>query len=295
MPVDPTDVDVAVTPTKLTFTFPKGTVLEVGQTYTVTVAMKSRPNLTANTSVTNTTGISGERPWDECDGTLDGRECTNTSTVKMSSAGALRGFKAVRAIDTQLGVLDTRNTGCTADEDGFYVGGCVPVTKPGGDEVWRLTWVNTGNLPYDQLTALDQLPAVNDTTVIVDNKRGSQWRPIPKSVSLVGAERGSVSKVTVWTTTNADICPNDLNQGGSCPDVAWVLADEEVSPANGWSVGLPADTQALKFQFEFKDQLAPQGPSRWTSPPPPRPSPHRRRRHDRLEQHRPGGPRGRRR
>ena len=62
-------------------------------------------------------------------------------------AGALGGVKSVKATDgDELEVLNTRalEAGCVPDADGFYVGGCVPVMKPGSDETWRMAFTNTG-------------------------------------------------------------------------------------------------------------------------------------------------------
>ena len=62
---------VAETNASITFTFPAGTVLEVGQTYTVTTPLQFRTGLPGNTDVTNTAGIKGDRAWDNCTQTLD--------------------------------------------------------------------------------------------------------------------------------------------------------------------------------------------------------------------------------
>jgi len=116
-------VTVEEDPTLLTFTFPEGSVLEVGQTYTITVQMRFRPGLTGQTQVTNTTGISGDRAWDECVETLsaDNTECSADTTVAPIRGGALRSTKAVRAaVGDGLGVLNTSNRpdGCTPTEGG---------------------------------------------------------------------------------------------------------------------------------------------------------------------------------
>ncbi len=262
MPTDPAEVAVDETPDVLTFTFPEGTVLEVGQTYTITIDMVFRPGLPGDTQVTNTAGISGERPWDQCETTLDEptSECRTETTVHPTRAGALRGTKAVRAVDDELGVLDTRNTGCEPNADGFFQGGCVPVTKPGGDEVWRMTFTNTGNLPMDKIYALDRLPAVGDTGAIVDLPRDSAWAPGPKSVRLVGAELGSVSEIRVYYDADDDLCVADLQTPDGCPDGEWTLIDQGLDPAEGWTVDIPSDARALKFEMEFvQDMLQPTG------------------------------------
>ncbi|MER7604460.1 DUF5979 domain-containing protein [Nocardioides sp. NPDC127503] len=257
MPTDPGDVTVEETPTVLTFTFPEGTVLEVGQTYTVTVDLIFRPGLPGDTQVTNTAGITGERPWDECETTLDeSGECRTATTVHPTRAGALRGTKTVKAAgDDDLGVIDTRQSGCTADADGFYSGGCVPVTKPGSDEIWRMSFVNTGNLPMDKVYAVDRLPAPGDTGAIVTLPRDSEWRPTPKSVSLVGAELGTVSQIRVYYDADDDLCTADLETLAGCPDGEWTLIDQADDPPVGWSTDIPAGARALKFEMDFADDM----------------------------------------
>ena len=95
-------------------------------------------------------------------------------------AGALLGQKTVRAVDDALGVLNTLGVvGCEPDLDGFYRGGCVPVTKPGGDEIWRMGFTNTGNLPQDRVYAVDLLPVPGDTGAITSTARGSGTRRSP--------------------------------------------------------------------------------------------------------------------
>ncbi|GAA2074172.1 isopeptide-forming domain-containing fimbrial protein [Aeromicrobium tamlense] len=257
MPTDPAAVSVAEGPDLLTFTFPEDTVLEVGQTYTITVDLVFRPGLPGNTTVTNTTGIVGDRAWDGCETSLDPDtgECRTSATVYPTTAGALRGTKTVQAVDSELGVLDTRDAGCDADSEGFYAGGCVPVTKPGGEDVWRMTFTNTGNLPMDQVYALDRLPAVGDTGAIVTLPRESQWRPTPTSLRFAGASLGDVSSIRVFYDADDDICTTDLETLDGCPDGEWTLIDESADPADGWTVQLPADARALKFEMDFFDEL----------------------------------------
>lgn len=239
-------VTLAATDELLTFTFPPGTVLEVGQTYTIEVDMVFREGLPGQLQVRNTTGITGDRAWDNCGGTLTGDECRASTTVHPTVSGALRGVKTVKAVDDELGVLDTLGTGCTADADGFHRGGCIPLTKPGADEVWRMTWTNVGNLPLRTVTAIDKLPALNDTGAIVPGQRGTEWRPTPKYVQFVsGAPMGSV-KVFHNAPGQNGTCTSDLDNGGSCASGYWV----EV-PETGGRFPLPAQAHTLKFVFEL--------------------------------------------
>ncbi|OFE16268.1 hypothetical protein BA895_19640 [Humibacillus sp. DSM 29435] len=245
MPTTQTGVTVAATPTLLTFSFPTGTVLEVGQTYTITTDLVFRPGLAGNTDVTNTTGIVGQRPWDGCKATLDDAtgECRASATVYPTVAGAIRGVKSVKATDDALGVLNIRDdpTGCTPDAAGFYQGGCVPVTKPGGDDVWRLTFSNSGNLPIDQVRAIDRMPDVGDTGAFVTTPRDSKWRPNLKDVKLVGTTSGTVSDFRVYYTSDLPLCVAELSNK-SCPAGSWKPWTTDVDPA---------DVVALKFETDF--------------------------------------------
>lgn len=265
MPTDGAQVAVQETPSLITFRFPEGTVLEVGQTYTITIQMRFRPGLPGQTEVTNAAGITGDRPWDGCTETLDDDtgECRNDTTVSPIRGGALQGSKAVRAADGDgLGVLNTLNNpdGCTPDADGFYVGGCVPVTRPGGDEIWRMTFTNTGNLPQDRLYAIDRLPVPGDTGAITPLPRDSQWRPIPKALRYAGVRGGAVSAVRVFYDTDQDICTQDLELGQSCPDGAWTFMGEIPNPTVDGEIPLPADATAILIQADFfDDMLAPLG------------------------------------
>ncbi|MFD6166136.1 DUF5979 domain-containing protein [Oerskovia sp. NPDC060287] len=197
VPTDPSEVAVAVQGDveQLRFTFPAGTVLEVGQTYTITVQLMLRPGLAGGTAVVNTVGVTGERPWDQCVSTLDPTtgECQASTTVTVAKAGTLRSEKLVRAEDTELGTFSSTGEGeCVADDDGFYAFPCVPITKPASDEVWRLHYKNTGNLPMNQLLVVDKLPTPGDTGAGNPLPRGSQWRPLLEGRSeLVGAPAGS--------------------------------------------------------------------------------------------------------
>lgn len=71
MPTDAADVTVTGTPdlataTQLQWTFPEGSTLPVGATYTITFYVKTRPGLAADTVLTNEFGVTGDRPWDTC-------------------------------------------------------------------------------------------------------------------------------------------------------------------------------------------------------------------------------------
>lgn len=238
MPTDPSDVTVTQTSTQIEFTFPVGSTLPVGATYTISFDVSPRPGLPAETSFTNTFGITGDRPWDACDGVLDpgtGR-CTASATNGVLSAGALSVNKLVRGEGSDvLGVvrdpLVSSQAPCVADGDGFYARPCVPVAEPGGDITWRLHFVNTGNRPIDRILGIDSLPAVGDTLATVQGlTRGSQWTPTltGERPALVDPGFGTLH---VWYTTGASACeavaPDPADDAAAppnllCPDVDWV-------------------------------------------------------------------------
>jgi hypothetical protein len=258
------DVTVEETPTLLTFTFPAGTVLEVGQTYTITTALQFRTGLPGNTDVTNTTGITGDRAWDDCVQTLDDAtgECQASTTVYPVKAGALRGVKMVKADDDELGVLNTRDdpNGCQADTDGFSVGGCVPVTKPGQTDTWRMRFTNTGNLAMDKVYAIDRLPVPGDTGATTSLERGSQWTPVPVQLTFAGVSEGTVSAIRVYYDTDQDLCTADLDTLDGCPDGEWTPLTAVDDPTVGASIDLPVDATALKVEADFDvDMFEPTG------------------------------------
>lgn len=255
MPTDPTQVTPTVSQAgaRIQFTFPTGTVLEVGQTYTITVALMFRTGLPAGTIVTNTLDVAGDRPFDSCGGTLDPTTgaCSTDTTVTVQSAGALRGIKAVRSTDTELGVDETNPAvTCVPDADGFYVGPCVPITKPGGTEVWRLNLINTGTLPMDRMVAIDKLPTPGDTGVLTPLPRGSQFRPTyTGTTTLATAPPGAT--LTQYYTTDAAPCVDDLSTTGvACPPGAWTVWDPAVDPST---------VTGLKFVVAFAPTIAPGG------------------------------------
>ena len=259
MPTDPGQVTVQEDPSTLRFTFPPGTVLEPGQTYTITTNLMFRPGLPGQTQVTNTAGIVGDRPWDECSTSLDEEtgECQASTTVNPIKAGAVTGVKKVKAEDPELGVLNTRNLpgGCIPDADGFYEGGCVPITKPGGNDIWRMTLTNTGNLPITMVHAIDRFPTPGDTGAISPVDRESKWTPGPKRVTFGGLTSGTISEVRIYYDTDQDLCTDDLGTRVGCPPGAWTLLGSFVNPTVGNSLELPADATAIRVEAEFPTAL----------------------------------------
>lgn len=242
MPTDPTAVTTGITGDveEIAFTFPAGTVLEVGQTYVITIQLMFRPGLEGGTLVENSFGVTGDRPWDECLGgeLLPDGQCSTDASVTVVASGALRGTKLVRAVDTELGVVSQNPAVlCVPGSQGFFGGPCTPITKPGGDEIWRLGYLNTGNLPMTELIAIDRLPTPGDTGVINPLPRQSQWRPLFEGSVTLTAQPGlpAGATLTVEWTDSDDLCL----AGDACPPGSWNTL------VSGLAVGETADPALL--------------------------------------------------
>lgn len=263
LPVDGSAVTTAVNASAdvITFTFPAGSVLEVGQTYRITVQLMFRPGLTANTVVTNTMGVVGDRAWDNCVGGSSGAldpvtgECRTNTSVTVQLAGAIRGVKSVRAEDTELGVNAVNGaTECTANAAGFYRGGCVPVTKPGSTEIWRNVLTNVGTLPMNRMVAIDRLPTIGDTGANSSLPRRSEWRPTWTGTATL-ALAGPTASMTTFYTTAANPCVADLNTTGpGCAAGLWLPWDATAAANVD-----PSTVTSLKFVVDFATALPPAG------------------------------------
>ena len=238
-------------PSKITFTFPTSSVLEVGQNFVITIPMEFRPGLVYATAVTNTFGISGDRSLDTCTApagstaTYDTatNQCMTGTTVVPAEQPSLRAFISTKAIvDAPAGFPDQGFSGgtipgCTAAEvGGFSRLPCVPLTLPGQQEVWRLTAQNTGTTSMPRLVLATRLPAVGDKTILDGFLRQSAWDAgfngtILASIGMPGAG------FTAYYTTAATACdavlrnPSNLAACPSDPSTGWAPLTPNVDPS----------------------------------------------------------------
>ncbi|WP_407317697.1 DUF5979 domain-containing protein [Isoptericola halotolerans] len=225
MPTDPGDVTVDQSGdiASLGFTFPEGTVLEVGQTYTISVQVQFRVTLDAGTVLENTAGVAGDRPWDECVTRLDDGTgaCEADADVTTVPSAALSQSKLVKATNDEypLGLVvdpdqpgDVQPEDCEPNAAGFYAYPCTPIIPPGENQTWRVRVDNVGNLPLDKVVIYDRFPAIGDTGSFADSPRDSAWGPyftddpLPR---VVNAPAGST--VEYFYTTVDDYCMDDIN------------------------------------------------------------------------------------
>ena len=242
LPTDPDDVtvDQVGDVESLTFSFPEGAVLEVGQEYTITVQVRFRVSLPAQTVVDNTAGVTGDRPWDECAPRLDEETgaCEADSDVQSIPAAVLAQSKLVKATDDdELDVIvdpaaPNPDVECVPNADGFYRYPCTPVIAPGHDQTWHIRVDNVGNLPMDKVVIYDRYPAPGDLGSYPGNNptpRGSQWEPVltlDPPPRVVNAPAGAT--VEYYYTTVDDYCMDDIEDPMAEPVCS-------TDPATGWA------------------------------------------------------------
>ncbi|MEI7055212.1 DUF5979 domain-containing protein [Nocardioides sp. CCNWLW239] len=259
LPTDEDEITITEDGDTITFAMPEGSVLEPGQTYTITIELMLRPGLTPDDVVTNTDKVIADEPFDpeNCSPNYDAEtgECWDESSVSPVRVAALSTQKLVKAdvpVEEE-GIpeiyLDRRalpegsdlpDDYCDdqADEDGFYRGACVPVTYPGDTETWRYTITNSGTLPLDELVSIDVLPHVGDNGVIVDLPRNSEWTPTWANQLELVDDGGNSATMQVFYANTYEPCTDDLSplDGDPCPEGEWLPYDDSVDPAEVKSI-----------------------------------------------------------
>ncbi|WP_141015093.1 DUF5979 domain-containing protein [Nocardioides sambongensis] len=252
LPTDEDQITITEDGDTITFAMPDGSVLQPGQTYTITIELMLRPGLTPEDDVTNEGAVIADEPVDPdaCTPTYDEvtGECSDDTVVSPVEVAALRTVKKVKAdvpvnepgipeiyldedvipdgADLPADFCDT-----AADADGFYRAPCVPVTYPGDTETWRYTITNVGTLPVDELVSIDVLPHVGDTGVIVNLPRDSEWTPTFAG-GLEQVPANPDVELTAFYSTSYTPCTDDLDPLGTpCPDGSWLPYDDSVDPS----------------------------------------------------------------
>lgn len=201
------DITATVSPDGATIDFatPTGFVLPAGWTLTITANLMLRADIVANSSVGNSATATSDRVFDSCVGatntvlnapTLAVAECATSTVVNPVASSPLQILKSVKGdgaglIDAAPGDANYNDLGVLAlpaspsvdycatpnGPDGYYRNPCVPITRPGGTELWRSYVTNVGNIPSARVSMIDVLPHPNDRGVIIDQDRSSRWTP----------------------------------------------------------------------------------------------------------------------
>ncbi|MCL3838227.1 DUF5979 domain-containing protein [Aeromicrobium duanguangcaii] len=262
---------------RLSVTAPSGFVFKSGWKLTVNAPMEFADGLGADTVVANSVTASSDRDFERCDYTVDRSDrprvfgvadCTATTHVQPLAAATLSMRKGVKGDEAgapgtgadDLGVVDLLNrdpSECAApDADGFHHGSCVPVTRPGGEETWRLEMLNTGNTNAKTVAVVDTLPQVGDRGVITSAGRGSQFdvtlrNGFDSTIASLRHDGGvlkayySTARLSTACNTNAiQVHTNNASADGSC--------------AFGWTEYTPstpnsalAKAQSVKFVIDW--------------------------------------------
>ena len=229
--------------TLVRFTFPAGTLQPVSVNYNnqyslnlnVTFLPGSRGTMTLNGFVT-----SGSGPYNcaenyfgsvadandiDADGNLTEIPCKwNGDTVLATDASA-------QLVTSVKGYWD--NT--------FADGPAVGYSKPGFDDVFRISIQNVGTVDLKNAVIVDVLPRPNDTAVISSSNRNPATSTFP--VLLRGTPivpTGLANPVTISYSTSIDPCrPEVSSSPAGCNAPAW----QTTAPAN------LAEVTALKFDF----------------------------------------------
>ncbi len=193
---------------EIKITVPDGFVFAVGDVLNITADFVFRTGLEPNTIVANSVSVSGDRWFDQCVGvekTLPNQsqpitknnvaDCTASTQVRVGAESPMKVEKWVRGDGA--GVLGTVPGDANYNDLGIYalnastdycqapdlVDGvvewwrtpCLPITRPGGVEQWRLAFTNLGNINANVVAGIDVLPAYGDRGVIIDAARSSRW------------------------------------------------------------------------------------------------------------------------
>lgn len=251
----------------LEFTFPDGSRMAPGDSFTITVGLILQPGLTASQRATNRFTVHTTQSFASgaCtntsgngQGVLPGlgvNECGTSNFVQPQSGPLLFTDKSVKGeVNGDLvdgaGNVSNPLLPCTPDSAGYFRGACAAYTVIGATDQWQLRAVNTGTTPYTKLTLVDPLPTLGDRLLATGSSRGSQWRPVfdlaSGVTSTVALPPGT--STTVEVTTDAAPCV------GTGPSSAWP-ADPTCS-SDTWAAlasygGDPASITGLRVTLDF--------------------------------------------
>ncbi len=276
----------------IAFVLPDGFVLAPNDALVITASLVFRQTpvpVDPGTRVDNGITATSDRHFDTCDYTTQGtwdREtavetCSSSTEATPTAISPIATTKAVKGVGAgvegaapgdanydDLGVVGVGvsnvATYCSAPNagGGYYRSPCVPITRPGGTEEWRIQFTNNGNIPMTKVVSIDVLPALDDTGVILSGARQSRWRPIFTG-SLSGnfdTEGGSLT--TYYSTTVPNRACNEAEiqylTGGIASGFAACTDEVVVQRPTMWlpyseslSAEVKATIRALKFVGDF--------------------------------------------
>lgn len=248
---------------KLTFSWPAGSRLAPGETYTIVVPLQVAPGLPASYGdVVNAMTFSSDRTLSGCTNTSGNGEgvhtvgtkgCATSNDITTISASAISSFKGVKG-DVGTGTVSTTgavnvtnaNTACVADSQGFYRNPCAAYSQIGATDLWKLQYTNGGNVPATGATVVDVLPRTGDTYLGTGASRGSNYRPVFAGDVTLATDALSAGTTIAWqVTTTASPCPS-FTSNPTCTTATWVDGPTFDSADYGSVTG-------IRIQYTFPD------------------------------------------
>ena len=223
----------------ITFTWPAGSRLAPGETYTIVVPLQVAPGLPASYGdVVNRMTFTSDRTLAACTNTSGNGEgvqtvgangCRTSNDVTTLSASAISSFKGVKGdvgsgTTSVTGAVNVNNaaTACVADAQGFYRNPCAANSRIGGTDLWKLQYTNGGNVPALSATVVDVLPRSGDTYLASGISRGSAYRPVFAGDVQLATDALSAGTTITWEVTEtANPCPS-FTSNPTCTTATWV-------------------------------------------------------------------------
>ncbi|WP_395690462.1 DUF5979 domain-containing protein [Nocardioides sp.] len=281
----------------VTVSFPAGFTFPPGWKLTVSADLKVRADVPAGTEIDNSVTASADRDFEECKYTVDDGplqtsgsaavpvpDCTASTTVEVRAEAPLQTTKSVKGVAAgvpgaspgdpnydDLGVLAADQPDASAcstaarDAQDFYTYPCVPITRPGGTERWRIDLENDGNVNATVVAGIDVLPHLNDQGVVVPTPRGSEWAPTlvgnfaSNAASLADGSFAQFALYYLTTVPDTDCNDADIRSatqpGGLAPadPCAADVAARDWRPTAGATPAELAQAKALKLVLTFSD------------------------------------------
>ncbi|MET0736559.1 MAG: DUF5979 domain-containing protein [Microbacterium sp.] len=274
---------------ELTINVPPGFILAVGDVLTIFADLQFRIGLEPETPVVNGIRATADRILDSCVRTVNTvvqptetnvPDCAASTQVSPTPAAPLRitkwvkgegaGIPGVDPTDPHYDDLGTLAFNVPTNQclnpngvDGFWRTPCIPITRPGGTETWKIEVTNLGNIPATVISGIDVLPAYGDSGVIINSPRQSAW-PVTFAGNvqyLSGITTGEQRRAYYMTTVPSTVCnaadilrdtSGTILPSNPCyADVTtrnWIPLTDTMTPAE------MAQVRALKVVVDFADR-----------------------------------------
>jgi len=247
---------------RIQITWPAGSRLAPGETYTVVIPLQLAPGLRmTDPAALNTFRFSSDRTLATCSQVSSDQlgvtlgspatSCSTTAVVGTYEASAISSFKGVKG-DVGSGTVSTRGatnvnnaaTACVADAQGFYRQPCAANTVVGGTDLWKLQFINGGNIDATTATIVDVLPTPGDKYLRSVLARGSAYTPVfAGDVQLATAGESTGTTIQWDVTTTPTPCAN-YDTDPTCATATWVSGSTFPAASYG-------QITAVRIRFDF--------------------------------------------